>query len=59
MSFFLFTSFTETYQPRVRRSSLDYSSGDEFAPPSIDVDFAVKKIIDEYGSKACVIEEPW
>lgn len=48
----------------MRRASLDYSSsGDESIPlppppPSLDVEFAVKKIINEYGSKACVIEEP-
>lgn len=50
--------FTETYQSRVRRASLDYSSSDESAPPSVDVEYAEKKIIDEYGPKACVIEEP-
>lgn len=55
----VYLSFAETYQPRVRRASLDFSSsGDESVPPSIDVDFAVKKILDEYGPKACVIEEP-
>lgn len=49
--------FSETYQSRVRRASLDYSS-DESAPPMVDIDYAQKKIIDEYGPKACVIEEP-
>lgn len=53
----LFDIFSETYQSRVRRASLDYSSSDEIAPPSIDVDFAEKKILEEYGPKACVIEE--
>lgn len=51
--------FTETYQSRVRRSSLDYdSASDESAPPSVDLDYAVKKILNEYGPKACVIEDP-
>jgi len=49
----------KTYQSRVRRASLDYeSSSDELAPPSVDLDYASKKILDEYGPKACVIEEP-
>lgn len=56
--FFRFILFAETYQPRVRRASIDFSSSDGSVPSSIDVDFAVKKILDEYGSKACVIEEP-
>lgn len=55
--FFFLWYFTETYQSRVRRASLDYSSSDEIVPPSIDVDFAEKKILEEYGPKACVIEE--
>lgn len=53
-----FFIFSETYQSRVRRASLDYSSSDEIAPPMVDIDYAQKKIIDEYGQKACVIEEP-
>lgn len=57
-SHLFFCSFVETYQPRVRRASLDFSSSGETVPPSIDVDFAMKKILDEYGPKACVIEEP-
>lgn len=47
-----------TYKSRVRRASLDYSSSEESVPPSVDIDFAEKKIIAEYGPKACVIEEP-
>lgn len=41
----------------MRRASLDDSTGDETVP-SIDVDYAMRKIIDEYGPKACIIEEP-
>lgn len=57
---FQFFSFTlaDTYKSRVRRASLDYSSSEESVPPSVDIDFAEKKIIAEYGPKACVIEEP-
>lgn len=52
-------NITETYQSRVRRASLDYdSSSHESAPPSIDIDYAEKKIVSEYGPKACIIEEP-
>lgn len=50
--------FTETYQSRVRRASLDYESSSDELAASVDLDYAQKKIIDEYGAKACVIEEP-
>lgn len=56
--FFFCSIFIETYQSRVRRASLDYTLSDESAPPMIDVDNAEKKIMEEYGPKACVIEEP-
>lgn len=58
MVFSLILIFTETYASRVRRSSLDYSISDEPASATVDLDYAQKKIIDEYGQKACVIEEP-
>ncbi|XP_031623565.1 uncharacterized protein LOC116340941 [Contarinia nasturtii] len=48
----------KTYQSRVRRASLDYSLSDESMPPMVDIDYAQKKILDEYGPKACIIEEP-
>lgn len=48
---------TGTYKARVRRSSAYYPS-EEDVPPSVDPDMAEKKILEEYGPKACVIEEP-
>lgn len=58
ISIFFSFSLADTYKSRVRRASLDYSSSEESVPPSVDIDLAQKKIIAEYGPKACVIEEP-
>lgn len=54
---------TETYQARSRRSSSFHThshlvSSADSPPHTIDISLAEKRIIDELGPKACVLEEP-
>lgn len=47
--------FIETYQSRSRRSPIDHLDN---VGSAIDVTDAEKRIVDELGPKACILEEP-
>uniref|UniRef100_A0A1B0D6Q4 Uncharacterized protein n=1 Tax=Phlebotomus papatasi TaxID=29031 RepID=A0A1B0D6Q4_PHLPP len=51
-----FQAQTETYQSRTRRS-VEHGT-DSYATVAIDVVQAEKRILSEFGPKACVLEEP-
>lgn len=61
MGFFFFLS-VETYQARTRRSSSFHPQSHEESAESraaiIDIEMAEKRIREEYGQKACVLETP-
>lgn len=49
---------TETYQSRTRRSSSLHPDPYQISSQAIDTTLAEKRIIEELGPKACVLEEP-